>query len=569
MKAKISKGAGFRGVVNYLLDKERGTIIGGNMAATTQAGLSAEFGAVRCQRPDIAKPVWHVSLSLPPGDNLSVEQWREVAADFLKKMDVKDNQYCIVRHRDKAHQHVHIVLNRVTTNGGVWYADRDVYRAIEATRQLEAEKDYLRPTSDRDYTDKKFRATKREDARRAKGQDIPRQQVHDAIRRVIDNAPQKLTTRDFIEKLRAEGIEARPNIASTGRVNGFSFSFGEHKYTGSKVGAKWAQLQQEIDYQPSRDNAYLLEMIGRKPQDTAFSPAEFEKYREVIDKYMTNPTIAVDLRDNIQRIGVDGLTRGLKDLNSAHYQQLAALYDEQREAWAKIRTQRPPMRLTARDMTAAAVMFAVSPALGALVILPYAIDKLIRLHRRAEAADISKQISDTKAEIIQNNRRRDALKELREGTEQFKEEQQKMKQEERNIIRDNVKNRINTTAAENKDFSNYIDYINQSRIRDTQPTYDELASMYEREAWRKNNAVLRGTDTMLAAAVSAANDRPENRALYILPMVFDALSKVGGVDDRIDGQTLDRAIQDFGTQDIASQYVHAELEAVQAEEIEL
>ena len=93
--------------------------------------------------------------------------------------------------------------------------------------------------------------------------------------------------------------------------------------------------------------------------------------------------------------------------------------------------------------------------------------------------------------------------------------------------------------------------------------------MYEREAWSKNNAVLRGTDTMIAAAVSAANDRPENRALYILPMVFDALSKVEGVDDRIDGQTLDRAIQDFGTQDIASQYVHAELEAVQAEEIEL
>lgn len=569
MKAKISKGAGFRGVVNYLLDKERGEIIGGNMAATTQAGLSAEFGAVRCQRPDIAKPVWHVSLSLPPGDNLSVEQWREVAADFLHKMDVKDNQFCIVQHRDKAHQHIHIVLNRVTTDGGVWYADRDVYRAIEATRQLEAEKDYLRDTADRDYTDKKFRPTKKEEGRKAKGQDIPRQQVHDAIRRVIDNAPQKLTTRDFIEKLRAEGIEARPNIASTGRVNGFSFSLGEHKYTGSKVNAKWAQLQKEIDYQPSRDNAYLLELIGRKPQDTAFSSAEFEQYREVIDKYMTNPTIAVDIRDDIRRIGVNKLTKGLKELNNAHYQQLATLYDEQRETWAKIRAQRPPMRLTARDMTAAAVMFALSPALGALVVLPYALDRLIRLHRRAEAADISKQISDLKAEIVQNNRRRDALEELRAENKQFMEEQRMMKAEERNIIRDNVHNKINAIAAENKDFTNYIDYINQSRIRDTQPTYDELASMYEREAWRKNNAVLRGTDTMLAAAVSAANDRPENRALYILPMVFDAISNVDNIDDRIDGQTLDRAIQDFGSQDIASQYVHAELEAVQAEEIEL
>lgn len=539
------------------------------MAATTQAGLSAEFGAVRCQRPDIARPVWHVSLSLPPGDSLTTEQWREVAADFLHKMDVKDNQYCIVQHRDKAHQHVHILMNRVTTNGGVWYADRDVYRAIEATRQLEAEKDYLRDTADRDNTDRKFRPTKKEEGRKAKGQDIPRQQVHDAIRRVIDTAPHKLTTREFIAELQKEGIEVRPNIASTGRVNGFSFSLGEHKYTGSKVNAKWAQLQKEIDYQPSRDNAYLMELIGRKPQETAFGPQEFKQYREVIDKYMTNPTIAVDLRDDIKKIGINKLTRGVKELNNEHYQQLAALYDEQKNVWQKIRAQRPPMRLTARDMTAAAVMFAVSPALGALVMLPYALDKLIRLHRRAEAADISKQISDTKAEIIQNNRRRDALKELREGTEQFKEEQQKMKQEERNIIRDNVKNRINTTAAENKDFSNYIDYINQSGIRETQPTYDELAAMYEREAWSKNNAVLRGTDTMIAAAVSAANDRPENRALYILPMVFDALSKVEGVDDRIDGQTLALAIDDFAKQDVGAQYVHAELEAVQAEEIEL
>lgn len=569
MKAKISKGAGFRGVVNYLLDKERGEIIGGNMAATTQAGLSAEFGAVRTMRPDIARPVWHVSLSLPPGDNLSVEQWREVAADFLKKMDVKDNQYCIVRHRDKAHQHVHILMNRVTTNGGVWYADRDVYRAIEATRQLEAEKDYLRPTSDRDYTDKKFRATKREDARRAKGQDIPRQQVHDAIRRVIDTAPRKLTTREFIAELQKEGIEVRPNIASTGRVNGFSFSMGEHKYTGSKVNAKWAQLQKEIDYQPSRDNAYLLELIGRKPQETAFDPQEFAQYREALDKYIANPTIAVDIRDDIRRIGINKLTRGVKELNNEHYQQLAALYDAQREAWAKIRAQRPPMRLTARDMTAAAVMFALSPALGALVILPYAIDKLIRYNRKAQAADIAKEITGLKTEIIKNNQRRDALKELRAENKQFTEDIRKMKTEERNIIRDNVKNRINTTAEQNKDFTNYIDYINQSRIRDTQPTYDELAAMYEREAWRKNNAVLRGTDTMLAAAVSAASDRPENRALYILPMVFDALSKVDGVDDRIDGQTLALAIDDFAKQDVGAQYVHAELEAVQAEEIEL
>lgn len=566
MKAKISKGAGFRGALNYLLDGERGEIIGGNMAGITQAELSAEFGAIRCQRPDIKKPVWHCSLSLPPGDNLTAEQWREVAAEFLRKMDVKDNQYCIVRHTDKEHQHVHILLNRVTTDGGVWYADRDVYRAIEATRQLETEKDYLRSTSDKDYTSRKYYPTKKEEGRRKKGQDIPRQKVHDAIRRVIDNAPKKLTPQEFIERLRAEGVEARPNIASTGRVNGFSFSQGEHKYTGSKVSAKWAQLQKELDYQPSRDNAYLMQMIGRKPKDLAFSPSEFEKYRTVLDRYIANPTLAVDLRDDIKKIDVSKLTRGLKTLNSGHYEQLAALYDEQKKAWAKIRAQHPPMRLTSRDMTAAAVMFAINPALGALVVLPYALDRLIRLHNKIEAANISKEITQLKAEIIRNNQRKDALKELYQSQRRFKEEIIKMRKEEREIIRSNVSKRINVTAKESKNFANYVDYINQSGIKDTQPTYEELATMYNRDTWRNNNAVLRGTDIMLNAAANATAERPEMRAVYILPMIFDIMARTNA-DDRIDGQMLERVINDF--RQIAPQYVKAELTAEQKEEQEL
>lgn len=557
--------------MNYLMDKGRGELIGGNMAGTTKAALSAEFGAIRGLRPDISRPVWHCSLSLPIGDDLSAEQWQEIAAEFCRKMDIKeDNQYCIVRHRDKAHQHVHLVVNRVSIDGGIWYADRDVYRAIEACKQLEAEKDYLQDTQRRDNSNKRYYPSYREQSRNHKGQDIGRQKVHDAIRRTIAaGSTSKLSPREFVEALQREGIGARPNISSTGRINGFSFSFGDMKYTGSKVGAKWRQLMQQLDYNPARDNAYLMQIIGCKPQDMAFSPAEFEKYREVIDRYMTNPTIAVDLRDDIQLIGVGRLMRGLKELNNAHYQQLAGLYNEQKKIWQKIRAQRPPMRLTARDMTAAAVMCAVSPALGALVLLPYIIDRLLRHNRKAQAEDIAKQISALKNEIVKNNQRRGVLKELRAENKQFMEVQQAMKQEERDIIRSNVENRINTIAKENKDFSRYIDYINQSGIRDIQLTYSELASMYSSEAWRKNNAVLRGTDAMIDAAATAIAERPENRAIYILPMVFDAISRVEDIGDRIDGQTLELAIKDFEKQDIAAHYVHAELETVKSEEKEL
>lgn len=566
MKAKISKGSGFRGALNYLLGGGRGEIIGGNMAGKSQAELSAEYGAVRCQRPDVKRPVWHCSLSLPIGDNLSVEQWREIAADFCRKMDIKDNQYCIIRHDDKQHKHIHILLNRVTTDGAIWYADRDVFRAIEACRQLEQAKAYLRDTSSWDNTSRKYYPTKREEGRLRKGQDVTRQIIHDTIRRVIDDAPRKLTPQEYISELQKAGIATRPNISSTGRVNGFSFAIGERRYTGSKVGAKWAQLRQQIDYQPGRDNTYLMRIIGRKPQDMAFAPAEFEQYLNALDMYMSSPTIAIDLRDNIQRIGIDRLTRGIRQLNKGHYEQLAELYNEQKKAWAKIRAQRPPMRLTARDMTAAAVMFAVNPALGALMILPYVLDTLMRLHHKVQATEIAKEIADLKAEIIRNDQRQDTLKELCTNNKQFMEEIKTMKSDEREIIKNNVENRINKTAQESKNFSNYVDYINQSGIKAIQPTYDELAAMYDRDIWRDNNTVLRGTDTMLDAAATATAERPEMRAVYILPMIFDLLARTNK-DDRVDGPILERVINDF--RQIASQYVKAELKAEQKEEQEL
>ena len=86
MKAKITRGKSFRGLLNYLLDHGRGEVIGGNMSAVDKIGMSLEFGAVRALRPDISRPVWHCSLSLPPGDDLSTDHWQDVAADFLRKV---------------------------------------------------------------------------------------------------------------------------------------------------------------------------------------------------------------------------------------------------------------------------------------------------------------------------------------------------------------------------------------------------------------------------------------------------------------------------------------------------
>ena len=131
MKAKISRGGGFRGALNYVLDVGKDAtgdklaeIVGGTMIARDAAGMSREFSAVRQLRPDIKRPVWHCSLSLPPGDKLDPAKWQEVAGDFMQEMGFPaDTQYTVVRHSDTDKDHVHIVASRISLSGNVWHGN--------------------------------------------------------------------------------------------------------------------------------------------------------------------------------------------------------------------------------------------------------------------------------------------------------------------------------------------------------------------------------------------------------------------------------------------------------------
>lgn len=106
--AKISKGAGFRGLINYLIAGRRGRPrelhgeqIGGNVHGAGPREIAREFGAVRELRPDVKRPVLHASLSLPVGQHLSSQQWRVAAETWMREMgiDPAKHPHAIFIHR--------------------------------------------------------------------------------------------------------------------------------------------------------------------------------------------------------------------------------------------------------------------------------------------------------------------------------------------------------------------------------------------------------------------------------------------------------------------------------------
>lgn len=137
MIAKIVKGKGFRGALNYLLG-ERGQIIGGNMAGRTARELAAEFKTVRQLRPKVGKAVVHIPLSAHPSDRtLTDAEMAAIAERLATALGYEHSPRVVIRHHDTEHQHIHLLLSKIDSNGQAVSDAHDYRKADQVMRQIE------------------------------------------------------------------------------------------------------------------------------------------------------------------------------------------------------------------------------------------------------------------------------------------------------------------------------------------------------------------------------------------------------------------------------------------------
>ncbi|EGS1967442.1 relaxase, partial [Escherichia coli] len=91
------------------------------------------------------------------------------------------------------------------------------------------------------------------------GELCPKTIIQNALEVFLADKP---STTEFVHQLAAQNIRAIPNIASTGRMNGFSFEYNGIAFKASQLGKgySWSALQSRIDYQQERDNAFLFKL---------------------------------------------------------------------------------------------------------------------------------------------------------------------------------------------------------------------------------------------------------------------------------------------------------------------
>jgi hypothetical protein len=62
---------------------------------------------------NVKNQVFHCSIALRPGEDVSNEIFKNIAADYMQMMGYGNQPYAMYRHYDKEHQHLHLVSSRV------------------------------------------------------------------------------------------------------------------------------------------------------------------------------------------------------------------------------------------------------------------------------------------------------------------------------------------------------------------------------------------------------------------------------------------------------------------------
>lgn len=133
MIAVSSSGRSFQALARYLAAGRDGDnpdrvawTVGRNLP-TDEPELAATFMRATAARSDrVEKPVYHIAISFDPGDSVDRATMERVADRVLERLGLAEHEAVIVAHRDRGHQHLHILINRVhPETGKAWERWKD------------------------------------------------------------------------------------------------------------------------------------------------------------------------------------------------------------------------------------------------------------------------------------------------------------------------------------------------------------------------------------------------------------------------------------------------------------
>lgn len=241
MMAKIVQGNSFSGAINYVLNRKEALIIATKGVRNIDKESIIRSFETQAKLGNTSKPAAHISLDFSAQDRekLTDQKMIVIADKYMKKMGYDNTQVLMVRHTDREHPHLHLILNRVDFNGKRISDQNEKIRNVKICRELSAKYGL--------YVSSGKENVKRH---RLREPDATKYRIYDALVKYV------ATSRSWAElqaKLRSEGIEVGfKTKGSTEQIEGVRFTLNNLSFNGSNVDRQFSYSK--IDYALRQNN---------------------------------------------------------------------------------------------------------------------------------------------------------------------------------------------------------------------------------------------------------------------------------------------------------------------------
>lgn len=239
-------------------ENSRARIIATNVVADNPKEFAQAFKAIAKQNPNIKKPVVIMSISADKRDKVSAVGWYLITKDILEKMGYKDSLFLVVQHRDREHDHIHILTSKVDILGNTVKDSNSKRRLEKVIREIE-EKYNLHKTQASAKTTHAALSRREIEYSKKTGNTPIRKRMQMSIDTTLKENP---SVPEFVARLKEDEISVMSYFKSKEQISGISFYHAGMPVAGSRLGKSfgWNQLQQRgLDFNAEQDVEFLRE----------------------------------------------------------------------------------------------------------------------------------------------------------------------------------------------------------------------------------------------------------------------------------------------------------------------
>lgn len=257
------------------------------------------------------KPVFHAMLSLRPGESLSASQWRSAVQKYLGDLGFDEtNQYVAVMHRDKDHEHVHIVANRIRLNEEFSMVKDSNERSTSLASVSEIEDRFGLQKAPKPKETWGVALTHAEVKASIRDGELPHK--HRMIAKIAGAIEATNASNgdmfDFVRALRRQKVYIHLTLNDEGQPKGISYEFDGKHISGRQLKRSrltWHKLttQEGISYDPESLSELQIE-IARRDQDE-HQRTERLRYFYLVFETRTKKPVHIKVKSNNWRLDRD------------------------------------------------------------------------------------------------------------------------------------------------------------------------------------------------------------------------------------------------------------------------